>query len=65
MYNTHKVAVTMVKSEHTKVRFTIKTLPATEPRESVIDVQRQYWSPLVAVVAQEVGDRHAYNLFES
>jgi len=28
-------------------------LPITEPHESIIDVQRQHWSPLAVMVAQE------------
>jgi hypothetical protein len=50
--------------EHTKGYLTVKALPATEPHKSVIDVQRQQRIPL-ATVAQEIGDRHSYDLFES
>ena len=42
VYNTHKVAMLRAEPERTKVCLTIKALPATEPRESVIDVQRQH-----------------------
>jgi hypothetical protein len=55
----------MAEPGHAKVCLTLEALPTTEPYESVIDVQRQHWSPLAVVVAQEIGDRHEYDLFES
>jgi len=33
------------ESEHTKVCLKVEALPATEPHESIIAVQRQHWSP--------------------
>ena len=51
VYNTQKVAVTMAEPRHTKVCLTVEVLPTTEPHESVIDVQRQHWSPLAVVIA--------------
>jgi hypothetical protein len=65
VYNTQKVAVTMAEPGHTKVCLMVEALPTTELHESVIDVQRQHWSPLAVMVAQEIGDRHEYDLFES
>ena len=35
--------------EHTKVCLTVEALPATEPHESVIDVQRQHRIPRAAI----------------
>ena len=55
----------MAEPGPTKVCLTVEALPTTEPHESVIDMQCQYWSPLAVVVAQEIGDRHEYDLFES
>jgi hypothetical protein len=65
VYDTQKVAVTMAEARHTKACLTVEALPTTEPHERVIDVQRQHWSPLAVMVAQEIGDRHEYDLFES
>jgi predicted DNA-binding antitoxin AbrB/MazE fold protein len=51
--------------EHTKVRITVEAMTGPEPRDSVIDAQRQSRLHLDPQAVRAIGDNHAYDLLES
>lgn len=51
--------------EHSKVRLTVESLPATDTPPNVIETQRQHRIALPESIARAIGDGHAYDLFES